>query len=304
MADIQQVDVPGLLSLYTGVKQQSLENQYRATQIEKMRRDNQLQEMRRTLIGKVFSGTPASQPASTPTAPDAPASSSSSTPPASAEELEQFMPGRVPGMLANGKPTSSLTEGNAGAPPVLVDPQHLPPRTDGLSINQDALRQLYAIDPEGAYKIQQHIYDADKDMFERVKARGTTMAQVAGALLQEPTQEGRITALRQAAPQLQALGFTPEQLNQVDLSDAGLSRYFRAGQSMEQIISEKKDARDYALRKDQAEETVRHNRATEGVAGGNLALARQREGRITRWGPQSIILGAGVPRSDTGDLDY
>lgn len=214
------------------------------------------------------------------------------------------MPGRIPGMLANGKPVSSLTASPSGAPPVLIDPAHLPPRTDGLSINQDALRQLYAIDPQGAFEIQKHIYDADKEMFDRVKERGTVMAQVAGSLLQEPTQEGRIAALRQAAPQLQALGFTPEQLNQVDLSDAGLNRYFRAGQSMEQIISEKKDSRDYALRKDQADEAARHNRATEGTAAGQLNLARQREGRINRWGPQSIIFGGTMPRNDTSDLDY
>jgi|GEM_PF-6968640 len=298
MPMIEQVDVPGLLALYTGTRQRSLENQYRAEQIARQRQEDQRAEERRILIGKVFSGPGAATPPIMENGSAAPA-------PEPLTDLDQFMPGKEPGMLANGQPVGSMGSAQPSAPATLIDPAQLPPRTDGLNINQEALRQLYAVDPESALKIQQHIYDADEATFKRIQQRGAAMAQVAGALLQEPTQEGRIAAFRQAAPQLQALGFTPEQLNQVDLSDAGLNRYFRAGMSMEQIIGEKKDARDYALRERQFEESSRHNRATEGVSAGNLALARQREGRITKWGPQTIVVGGAVaPRTDTSDLDY
>jgi hypothetical protein len=54
-----------------------------------------------------------------------------------------------------------------------------------------------------------------------------------------------------------------------------------------------------------ASERERHNRATEGVAAGNLALSRQREGRITKWGPQPLIgVVNGAVKSGTDDLDY
>jgi hypothetical protein len=75
--------------------------------------------------------------------------------------------------------------------------------------------------------------------------------------------------------------------------------------SMEQLIAGKKDTRDFGLRERQFDETARHNRASEGISGGNLALARQRESRVRQWGPQAIIIGgAGAPRTDTSDLDY
>ena len=300
MAQIQTIDVPGLLAMYTGVRQQTLENQYRAEQIELARKQREEADVKRQLIGKVFSGQPsAPKPSPAPTP----------TPAPTASDLDQFMPGTGAGMLANGQPVGSAPASPpVSAPTALLDPSQLPPRTDGMSINQDAMRELYQLSPETAIEIQKMVFDMDEATAKRIQARGTAMAQAAGVLLKAPD---RRAALQQLAPQLYAVGFTPEELAQTDLSDAGLNNYFRAGMSMEQIIGQQKaerdamrDERDFGLRRDQFEETKRANRARESVAAGNLNLSRQREGRIRQWGPQAVIIGTSGPRNDTSDLDY
>lgn len=151
-------------------------------------------------------------------------------------------------------------------PDALVDPDQLPARTDGLTINKAALRDLYAIDPEGAAQIQKTVYDMDDATAKRIAARGSAMARVASVLKSVPADQRQAT-IAEHAPELQALGFTPQELAQADLSDAGLDRYYRGGMSMEQIIASEKDARTFA-------ETQRHNRASEGTAAGNLAVAQ------------------------------
>lgn len=292
--DIDQVNIPALLGLHTQMKQQGLENMYRAQQIARQKRQDDEADARKEIMRRVFSGG-----GNAATAPAA----SEATPPAAAatiaNDLDQFMPGSEPGTLASGQaaPVSAPQ-----APVDLIDPAELPARTDGITINQGALRELYAVDPEAAIQIQKTVYDMDKATADRITERGAAMASIAGALAELP-QEQRAMALREQAPRLLALGFTPEQLNQTDLTDAGLNRYYRAGMSMEQLIAGKKDERDFGLRERQFGETARHNRASEGISGGNLALARQRESRVTKWGPQAIVIGGGA-RSDTSDLDY
>lgn len=49
-------------------------------------------------------------------------------------------------------------------------------------------------------------------------------------------------------------------------------------------------------------ETERSHRANEGIAGGNLSLSRQREARVTKWGPQPLI-GVVGGHGDGADLD-
>lgn len=124
-----------------------------------------------------------------------------------------------------------------GPPGGLVDPAQLPPRTDGLTINQDALRELYTVDPDTAKQVQDMVYTADKRQFETMQRNGEAMATVAYRLKQMP-EAARKAELQAWAPQLQGMGLTPEMLAQADLSDAGLDRYYMAGRKLSDLISE------------------------------------------------------------------
>lgn len=164
------------------------------------------------------------------------------------------------------------------------------------------------------------------DEQERAAAarRMTTLADAADGLL--ALQQGGTadpTALREAlvssyGPQLTAAGFTPEQMSTVDLSrenlmrlrDAGLDLADRLTARRQQAEAESQNAdrqadntradAELGLRREQFGETVRHNRAGEGVAAGNLALARQRESRAASGRGSGPAGDGGVPPPPAG----
>lgn len=125
----------------------------------------------------------------------------------------------------------------AGGPPsTLVDPSQLPPRTDGLSINRDALTRLYQDDPATAMQVQNMIYSADKAHFEQVARTGETMAQVAFHMKQVAPDQ-RQAELQAWMPELTRLGLHPEDIAQADLSDNGLDRYLSLGQDLKDLVA-------------------------------------------------------------------
>lgn len=129
-----------------------------------------------------------------------------------------------------------------GAPEQLVDPAHLPARTDGMRLNQEALRQLYAEDPEAAHQIQTWAYSANKQQFEQAQQRGQIMGNVAFKLLRLPDAE-RADELRAYAPYLEQYGFTPETIGAADLSDAGLNRYLTMAQTYNSLVDDDRQER-------------------------------------------------------------
>jgi len=127
------------------------------------------------------------------------------------------------------------------------------------------------------------------------------IGSVAVRLRSIPTSE-RMAAMHDIAPQLIQAGVTPQELQGIDLSDRALDGRIALSMDADKILA--------GIRQDaQFSETLRHNRVSEGqgsarigIAQSAQGLAREREARIKKWGPQAIILG-GV-RSDTSDLDY
>lgn len=81
--------------------------------------------------------------------------------------------------------------------------------------------QLMAVDPETATHYMDAFAKMDKAQIDRYTQTSARITQFAGGLLQLP-QAQRAAALQQAAPEAQQLGYTPEQLAHVDLSDNGL----------------------------------------------------------------------------------
>lgn len=118
--------------------------------------------------------------------------------------------------------------------------QPLPPRTDGLSINMQALQQLYAIDPEGAAGIQKMVYDSNKQQLEQATQRGAAMAIAADALKSVSPGERQAEFQRRWAPFLAERGWPVELLQQADLSDQGLDGYYRQGMTLKDVIEKNK----------------------------------------------------------------
>lgn len=138
--------------------------------------------------------------------------------------------------------TPGIGDTTGQAPTQLMDPAQLPPRTDGLQVNREALARLYQEDPEQAIEIQKIVYSADAEQTKRFQQSGEIMASAAFRLSQVPPEQ-RAAELQALAPQLQQLGVDPRMLAQADLSDAGLQRYQTIGRSIKDLISE--DAAKY-----------------------------------------------------------
>lgn len=153
----------------------------------------------------------------------------------------------------------------SAAPEMLVDPSSLAPRTDGMRINQAALRELYADDYETAIKVQKAVYDADAAGFKRMQQSGDVLARAAMHLdtFKNPDGSDDIPArqreLQTMMPQLVALGLDPESIKRADVSSRGLSRYRIMGQSMKDLVSE--DQAERRLNADIADDEADNYRA-------------------------------------------
>jgi hypothetical protein len=202
--NITQVDVPGILGAYQNAQQARMQQMHMQRQETRAAAEDERKIKREGIVSRIFSPqTKGGDPASGGTAP------------------------------------ASVGATQAGPPGQLVDPAQLPPRTDGLALNPDALRELYAVDPDTAQQVQTMVYTANKQQFEAMQRNGEAMATVAWRLKQMP-QEARAAELQAWAPQLQQMGLTPDMLAQADLSDAGLDRYYTSGRKLSELISEAK----------------------------------------------------------------
>lgn len=172
------------------------------------------------------------------------------------------------GPVANQAPAPQVAQAmQSNAPADLVDPDSLPPRTDGLTINRDALRQLYAIDPERAVLIQRAVYDADEASFKQMQARGAAMASAAWHLKSVPA-EARPQELERIAPLLVRSGIPAEMVQQAsgDLSDTALDGFIATGRSIKDILVDDRQERRFAwdMQDDEAD-NARQDRNTESM---------------------------------------
>lgn len=200
---IEQVNVPGLLAAYSSGRAQRVEQMMNQRKMAREEAEEERQIRRDSALAKVFA------------------------------------PQTKGGDPASGGAAPAATAAGASPPATLVDPAQLPPRTDGLTINQDALRELFTYDPGTAKQVQDMVFSANKQQFEQAQRNGEAMATVAWRLKQMPP-EARAAELQAWAPQLQQIGLTPEMLARADLTDAGLDRYYATGRKLSEIIAENK----------------------------------------------------------------
>lgn len=128
------------------------------------------------------------------------------------------------------------------APQQLVDPGQLPPRTDGFQLNQQAMRDLYVLDPEAANAIQTFVFNGQRHELEAAQRRGEGMYRVAATLQSIPEAE-RPAAFQRMIPQLQQMGIPVEDLSGVDLSDRGLRQYANFGMTLSALDQSRQPVR-------------------------------------------------------------
>ena len=259
---IEQVDIPSMLGMHQQMKRQRIADLMQAREYERQDRQEQRALEAQKLRQQVFQGQPkGGDPQSG-------------------------------GTGADMAPTSNAPASSPQLPPL---DQPLPPRTDGLAVNMEALRELYAIDPQGAAQIQRLVHDSDKQQLEKAQARGEAMAVAATSLRNLPAGQRQAEFQRNWAPYLIERGYDPAMLQQADLSDDGLERYYRQGRSIEKIVSSAEGERDYRLRvQNQRADNARAD-AGLGIRERALKLAQQREGRLAT--------GKGAD-GDNSDLNY
>lgn len=206
---ITQVDIPSLLGIHQQAKQRRLEEMYKSRQFEIEERKQDRQDKKDAVLARVFAkgGDPSSGSVGAPIA--SPAGSAPTAP--VAHPLDNHPIG-----------------------------QSLPARTDGLTLNQGALQELYALDPEAASQVQKMVYDADERTLKQATARGEAMAIAADALRNLPAGQRQAEYQAHWAPWLADHGFGPQQLQNVDLSDQSLNRFWQQGRTLAQTIQDNK----------------------------------------------------------------
>lgn len=110
----------------------------------------------------------------------------------------------------------------------------------------------------GAYDVASEIGKLDDQQRAHAAATADAVSKAAFGLAQLP-QDQRAAGLQKIAPLLQQQGVTPDQIQQVDLSDQGLATIAHQAMSVkDQIASHQKDQ--------ELQNTAQHNRATEDLA--------------------------------------
>jgi len=116
--------------------------------------------------------------------------------------------------------------------------------------------------------------------------------------LKQQSPEARKAALTspQLSEWLASKGFKPEQIATFDPSDANLDAIIAQGSTLKDLLAQYKDERAAEFEGKKFDETVRHNKATEGVAATN---AQSR--RITATKPRAASRSSGgIPALPSG----
>lgn len=294
---ITPVDVGSLIGVYEGAKDRRTRQMMLERDIAKEDREIELQSKLMSVYSRLYQpkgGGLASAGSGAVGSPAAPGSGLVASP----EDRAQNQANIEAGLIANDGPPPPVAMRPDGSPPVvppmggpaaptaLVDPAQLPPRTDGVTLNQDALRELYTLDPKAAIEVQKNVFDMNAAQLKAVGEQGERLASAAFHLKSVPMDE-RPAELQAMAPMLAQMGIDPQMLSGADLSDRGLDRYLRIGQSYKDLASDDRAEREFGAR--QEDRRLDNARADAGldIRRGALDLARGRESRVAAGGGKS-----------------
>lgn len=284
---IEQVDVPSLLSVYSGAQDrrvnQMLLQRKLALEDRQLAQQETISKAYRNLqppgqakgggqsapaggLANAYAPTPVAAPATA--AP--PASFGRGTPTGSPLSPAGFQPDPIATALPQASPQ-----------------QPMQPPQGWYEANKGVVDSLLTVAPQQAFELMGQLQGLDNGQLKRAAASAETMAGVAEHLHSFPEGPARQAEIQRITPDLVASGVPIDKIQGVDTSDKGLQWLFIHGNDLKTVIAREKDERQDA-------ETARHNRATETTAAGNLAvnqgalgvkqgalgLARTKEGRI------------------------
>lgn len=204
---ITQFDAPGVIGAYQQAQQNRIAMMLTQKQLERADKQAKDDEGIHKAVAAYLGGEKASESQPQPaTAPSAVSPVSAGQSPASVIPAAYSADPLAP--LPDAAPAPAATPAAAPAKPSGADREKL-------------FNSLLAIDPGVATQYMDAFAKMDKAAIDRYAQTSSRIVQFASGLMQLP-QDQRAAALQEAAPEAQQLGFTPEQLAHVDLSDNGL----------------------------------------------------------------------------------
>lgn len=293
---IEQVNVPGLLSVYEYAKDRRMNEMLMQRKIE--REDKEAERLERiqqayarikkpgvaTAYEQPKGGDPASGGVASVPTPDAT--------PSIADPYRRNTP--------TGSPLDPMTYPDA---PVSVEPvaKAAPPVAEPpanwVAANQDVIDSLMAVDYKEAFQLQQQLQGMDDAQIKKAQAINAEMAKIGQHLTSFATVPQRQAELARIAPELQAMGIPQEAIQGFDVSDKNLQFQVVRGMDFDKLIKRVDDERQFRADEEYRRRSLGLQERGLGVREGALDLARKREGRVASG------RGSGGGGGNT-DLDY
>lgn len=292
---IEQVSVPGLLSVYEGAKdrrvnQMLMERKIAREDKETERLDRIQQAYARIKKPGVASayeqpkgGDPASGGVASAYSPAADA----------APSYDRNMP---TGSTLDPRQYAEPPAAPVAAAPVQAAQSAAEPPANWVAANQDVIDSLMAVDYKEAFQLQQSLQGMDDAQLKKVQAINGEMAKIGQHLTSFATPEQRRAELARIAPELVRMGIPQEAIQNFDVSDKNLQFEIVRGMDFDKLIARIDDQRKQAGLEDYRNRSLGLQERGLGVREGALSLARQREGRVAAGG------GNAGGDGDIGDL--
>ena len=229
MAMIQGIDGMALINAFRAGKQDRFEDAQREAAMRAAQQKAENQRRIQGVMGQVFGGQGGSM-----------------------ADMAGAVPQAVGGGIGGGIAQQRAEMDQGGLLPALPEARPAPqaPQAGG-SVNYQALGQLLTLDPEMGGKIVTAFKAMDETRLKALDAKNMAMAQAAHYLETVPAAQRTQAMQSLIGPHLAAAGWTPQELQQADLSDGGLKFYQARGMDMDKLL-----AAELAERKFQAGDIV------------------------------------------------
>jgi hypothetical protein len=197
---ITQVDVPGIVGAYQQAKENRIRSLILQKQMEALDKQGKMDSAIQRVVSQAYAGGDAT---------DAAPAASGSTPTTS--------PAALPSPATTAAQAPAQPAASATAPTAASTQFHVPSGAE----REKLIGTLMAIDAPTAEKYIDLFAKMDKSQVDQFNQKNGQIMQLMGGLLQQSAQN-RKAAIQQYAPDLQKLGYTPEQIANFDPSDENL----------------------------------------------------------------------------------